>query len=158
MGRGPARVPPGQPSRDRRILLTDLPPQFYIRGGARSWARFTFQGSSNLAALPPPALAPSREVGFTLACRYAYLPAFEGGCLVSIYGVIASFLLLPVFWVGVLNVPLSIGFRFRGTGQGALPHRTRRGAYVPIFPPPRVHFPHPCRFALSLSGACIHTL
>ena len=158
MGRGPARVPPGQPARDRRIPLTDLPPQFYIRGAARSWARFTFQGSSNLAALPPPAPAPSRDAGLTLACRYAYLPAFEGGCPVSIYGVIASFLLLPVFWVGVLNVPLSIRFCFRGTGQGALPYRTCRGAYVPIFPPLLSTSPFPCRFAFSPSGACIDTL
>ena len=65
----------------------NLHPRFCRRGQARPSASFPFQGLSDLGDVLPFPLPPSCGAGWTLACTYAYLPAFSVGRPVSIEGV-----------------------------------------------------------------------
>ena len=113
-------------------------------------------GIVEFIGLVAPPLLPSGDVGSTLACSLAHLPAFSGSCLVFTQGAFALLLLSPSFRAGVLDVSFSIRRGSWGDRAVVFLRRARRGVCVP-FPPPPAHSLRPCRPAYSFMKTCART-
>ena len=131
----------------------NLHPRFCRRGQARPSASFPFQGLSDLGDVLPFPLPPSCGAGWTLACTYAYLPAFSVGRPVSIEGVSPLCSSCPPFGSARWTCLSALGSAFVEMGRG------RRsivlvGARMPLLS--QLLFSSPCCawFAFSPSKTC----